>query len=62
MFYESVIGRGKIKILFEDEKINVLKKFMRYYYKNEDIYFNFVVISRILVYLFEVEEMIVKKK
>ena len=62
MSYESVIGRGKIKILSEDEKINALKKLMRHYHKNEDTYFNPAAISRTLVYSLEVEEMTAKKK
>ncbi|QQB73183.1 pyridoxamine 5'-phosphate oxidase family protein [Fusobacterium canifelinum] len=62
MSYESVIGKGKIKILSEDEKINALKKLMGHYHKDENTYFNPAAISRTLVYSLEVEEMTAKKK
>ena len=62
MSYESIIGRGRIRILPEDEKMNALKKLMGYYHKSEDTYFNPAAISRTLVYSLEVEEMTAKRK
>ena len=62
MSYESIIGRGRIRILPEDEKMNALKKLMGHYHKSEDIYFNPAAISRTLVYSLEVEEMTAKRK
>ena len=62
MSYESIIGRGRIRILPEDEKMNALKKLMGHYHKSEDTYFNPAAISRTLVYLLEVEEMTAKRK
>ena len=62
MPYESIIGRGRIRILPEDEKMNALKKLMGHYHKSEDTYFNPAAISRTLVYSLEVEEMTAKRK
>ena len=62
MSYESIIGRGRIRILPEDEKMNALKKLMEHYHKSEDTYFNPAAISRTLVYSLEVEEMTAKRK
>ena len=62
MSYESIIGRGRIRILPEDEKMNALKKLMGHYHKSDDTYFNPAAISRTLVYSLEVEEMTAKRK
>ena len=62
MSYESIIGRGRIRILPEDEIMNALKKLMGHYHKSEDTYFNPAAISRTLVYSLEVEEMTAKRK
>ena len=62
MSYESIIGRGRIRILPEDEKMNALKKLMGHYHKSQDTYFNPAAISRTLVYSLEVEEMTAKRK
>ena len=62
MSYESVIGRGRIRILSEEEKMNALKKLMWHYHESEDTYFNPAAISRTLVYSLEVEEMTAKRK
>ena len=62
MSYASIIGRGRIRILPEDEKMNALKKLMGHYHKSEDTYFNPAAISRTLVYSLEVEEMTAKRK
>ena len=62
MAYESVIGRGKIRILSEDEKMEALKKLMAQYHKDKEAYFNPAAIPRTLVYCLEVEEMTAKRK
>ena len=62
MAYESVIGRGKIRILSEDEKMDALKKLMAQYHKDKEAYFNPAAIPRTLVYCLEVEEMTAKRK
>ena len=62
MAYESVIGRGRIKILDEEEKMDALKKLMDHYHMGKDAYFNPAAISRTLVYVLEVEKMTGKRK
>lgn len=62
MAYESIIGRGKIKILDENEKMNALKKLMDHYHPGENASFNPTAIPRTLVYALEVEEMTGKRK
>lgn len=62
MSYESVIGRGKIKILSESEKMEALKKLMAQYHKDKEAYFNPAAISRTIVYSLEVEEITAKRK
>ena len=62
MSYESVIGKGRIRILPEDEKMEALKKLMAQYHKDKETYFNPAAISKTLVYSLEVEEITVKRK
>ena len=62
MAYESVIGRGRIKILDEEEKMDALKKLMDHYHMRKDAYFNPEAISRTLVNVLEVEKMTGKRK
>ncbi len=62
MSYESVMGRGEIKILDEDEKMHALKQLMRQYHGGKDVYFNPAAISRTLVYALYVSEMTAKRK
>lgn len=62
MAYESVIGRGKIRILSEEEKMEALKKLMAQYHKDKEAYFNPAAIPRTLVYCLEVEKMTAKRK
>ena len=62
MSYESVIGRGKIRILAENEKMEALKKLMVQYHKDKEAYFNPAAIPRTLVYSLEVEEITAKRK
>ena len=62
MAYESVIGRGRIRILDEEEKMDALKKLMDHYHMGKDVYFNPAAISRTLVYVLEVEKITGKRK
>ncbi|WDA45209.1 pyridoxamine 5'-phosphate oxidase family protein [Fusobacterium nucleatum] len=62
MSYESVIGKGEIKILPENEKMEALKKLMAQYHKDKEAYFNPAAIPRTLVYSLEVEEITAKRK
>ena len=62
MAYESVIGRGRIEVLPNDEKENALRKIMGHYHHSEETYFNPAAISRTLVYMLMIEEMTAKRK
>ena len=62
MAYESVIGRGRIRILKEEEKLDALKKLMAHYHMGKEAYFNPAAISRTLVYVLEVEKITGKRK
>ena len=62
MAYESVVGRGRIRILDEEEKMDALKKIMRQYHKDKEAYFNPAAISRTLVYVLTVEKITGKRK
>ena len=62
MAYESVVGRGRIRILDEKEKMDALKKIMRQYHKDKEAYFNPAAISRTLVYVLTVEKITGKRK
>ena len=62
MAYESVIGRGRIEVLPNDEKENALRKIMGHYHHSEDTYFNPAAIPRTLVYRLMIEEMTAKRK
>lgn len=62
MAYESVIGRGRVEVLPDEEKANALRKLMEHYHNSEDTYFNPAAIPRTLVYMLSVEEMTAKRK
>ena len=62
MSYESVIGKRRIRILPENEKMEALKKLMAQYHKDKETYFNPAAIPRTLVYSLEVEEITAKRK
>ena len=61
-YFESVMGRGTIHILNDDEKFEALKKLMNHYHPGANAYFNTAAIPRTLVYALEVEEMTGKRK
>lgn len=60
--YESVIGRGRITILEENEKLDALKKLMDQYHPGKDAAFNTAAIPRTLVYKLEIEAITGKRK
>ena len=62
MAYESVIGRGRIEVLPEEEKAKALRKIMEHYHHSEDTYFNPAAIPRTLLYMLMIEEMTAKRK
>lgn len=63
MSYESVIGRGRIRIIANDEeKVSALKKIMGHYHGDENTYFNPAAISRTLVYALDIENLTGKRK
>lgn len=63
MSYESIIGKGKIRILNPDEKMNALRKLMAQYHNgDENKYFNPTAVERTLVYALDVEEIAGKRK
>ena len=61
-YFESVMGRGTIHILNDDEKFEALKKLMDHYHPGANANFNTAAIPRTLVYALEVEEMTGKRK
>ena len=62
MSYESVIGRGKIRILKDEEKLQALRKLMDHYHPDENAYFNPAAVERTMVYTLEVEKITGKRK
>ncbi|MCI7145198.1 MAG: pyridoxamine 5'-phosphate oxidase family protein [Clostridiales bacterium] len=62
MAYESVIGRGMIRILGENDKKAALQKLMAQYHSDEGAYFNPAAIDRTLVYALEVQSITGKRK
>ena len=62
MAYESITGRGHIRILDDDEKIPALKTIMDHYHPGMDAYFNPAALPRTLVYALDVEELTGKRK
>ena len=62
MAYESVIGRGRIRILSDEEKLPALKLLMAHYHDGKGIEFNTAAVSRTLVYALEVENVTGKRK
>lgn len=61
-YYESVMGRGRITILGEDEKQEALQILMAHYHPDRDAPFNPASMPRTLVYRLDVEELIGKRK
>lgn len=61
-YFESVMGKGTIHILEEEEKFEALRRLMDHYHPGMNAYFNPAAIPRTLVYTLEVEEMTGKRK
>lgn len=62
MAYESVIGRGRIRILDEEQKLEALQKLMNHYHPGGNAYFDPAAVTRTAVYVLEVEEVTGKRK
>lgn len=62
MAYESVIGRGRIRILEEDEKAEALTKLMEQYHPDGKTYYNPAAVNRTMVYCLNVEQITGKRK
>ena len=62
MAYESVMGRGTVRMLSDDEKLPALKKLMGHYHESDETYFNPAAITRTVVYALEVETITAKRK
>ena len=62
MAYESVIGRGTIRILPEEEKVAALKLLMAHYHAGSDLPFSPAVVPRTAVYCLTVESLTGKRR
>lgn len=60
--YESVMGKGRIKILSDEEKFDSLSILMNHYHPGQHAYFNPAALSRTCVYCLEVDELTGKAK
>lgn len=61
MYYESIIGRGRLRILDDDEKEAALDAIMMHYHP-ENVEYNHAAIPRTTCYMLEVEQMTGKRK
>ena len=70
MSFESVMGKGTIRILNDEEKLDALKKLMRQYHGgqaggqhgSEDVYFSTAAIPRTTVFALTVDTITAKRK
>ena len=62
MNYESVMGKGRVKILDEDEKLHVLETLMKAYHPGGDAPFSKAALPRTAVFALDVEEITGKRK
>ena len=62
MAYESVMGRGRLRILGDDEKLAALKALMSHYHPDREAPFATGAVPRTLVYVLEVESLTGKRK
>ena len=62
MNYESVMGRGRVKILDEEEKLHALMTLMKNYHGGKDVPFSKAALPRTTVFALEVEEITGKRK
>lgn len=61
MAYESVIGRGTVEILKDEEKAEALQALVDQYYPGQKKYYNPAAISRTAVYALDVESVTGKR-
>ena len=61
-YYESVMGRGRVRILEEDEKRHGLDALMRHYHPGQGAWFSTAALPRTLVFALDVEEITGKRK
>ena len=62
MNYESVMGKGRVKILEEDEKLHALETLMKAYHPGGDAPFSKAALPRTVVFALDVEEITGKRK
>lgn len=62
MCYESVMGKGRLRILPDDEKQKALSLIMEHYHLGENAYFSPDAIPRTLVYSLSVDSFTAKRK
>lgn len=62
MAYESIVGRGEVRILNESEKERALTKIMEQYHPEGSAYYNPAATERTTVYCLTVREMTGKRK
>lgn len=60
--YESVMGKGRIRILSEEDKFDSLTQLMEHYHPGENAYFNPAAMARTCVYCLDVEQITGKRK
>lgn len=60
--YESVIGKGRIHILSDEEKHHALTVLMDHYYPGQNAWFNPEAMKRVIVYALHVESLTGKRK
>ena len=60
--FESVMGKGRIRILSGDEKNSALRALMDQYHPGEDAYYNPAATERTAVYCLDISEMTGKRK
>ena len=60
--YESVMGKGHIRILDESEKLSALSKLMAHYHDGKEMPFDPAAVPRTLVYALDVEQITGKRK
>ena len=61
MEFESVVGRGNVEIVLDNEKFNALKILMKQYHK-DDFVFNQAIIPQTKVFKLTVESMTGKRR
>ena len=61
-YYESVMGRGRVRILEGDEKRHGLDALMEHYHPGQGAWFSPAALPRTLVFALDVEEITGKRK